>query len=106
MTAHLRHSLDPVIHSPVRFSIVAALAAAERLEFRSLRDSVEISDSLLSKHLAALEEASYVEVSKGHVGKRPRTWVSLAPHGRAAFEAHFAALRAIASPGLAVSEGR
>ena len=43
--SHPRHQLDPVIHLPVRFSIVAALSAVERAEFRFVRDTVELSDS-------------------------------------------------------------
>ncbi|GAA2441489.1 transcriptional regulator [Actinomadura vinacea] len=93
---HPRHDLDEVIHAPVRFSIMATLAAAEKAEFAYVRDTVEVSDSALSKQTATLEKAGYVKVSKGYVGKRPRTWLSLTPQGRRAFEAHCNALRAIA----------
>jgi len=92
---HPRHRLDEVIHAPVRLSIMAALASADRVEFRFLRDLLEVSDSLLSKHLGVLETAGYVEVIKGFVGKRPRTWLTLTPSGRAAFEAYAGALRAL-----------
>ncbi|MGI8336041.1 winged helix-turn-helix domain-containing protein [Actinomadura scrupuli] len=94
--SHPRHGLDEVIHSPVRFSIVATLAGAEKAEFGYVRDTVEISDSVLSKQAATLEQAGYVKVTKGHVGKRPRTWLSLTGAGRRAFAAHCAALRMIA----------
>lgn len=94
---HPRHRLDPVVHSPVRLSIVAVLMAAERAEFAFVRDSVEISDSVLSKQVSVLEEAGYVKVKKGAVGRRPRTWLSLTAKGRKAFEAHLAALNAIAA---------
>ncbi|MFF2654503.1 winged helix-turn-helix domain-containing protein [Streptomyces sp. NPDC058045] len=92
---HPRHALDEVIHSPVRFSIVATLAAAEKAEFGYVRDAVEVSDSVLSKQAATLEKAGYVKVTKGYVGKRPRTWLSLTPQGREAFTAHVEALRAV-----------
>jgi DNA-binding MarR family transcriptional regulator len=92
---HARHRLDPVIHSPVRLSIVACLAAAERAEFGFVRDTVEVSDSVLSKQVSNLEEAGYVKVKKGYVGKFPRTWLSLTAAGRRAFDAHLAALGAI-----------
>ena len=93
---HPRHQLDDVIHSPVRFSIVATLAAAEHAEFGFVRDTVEVSDSVLSKHVTTLEQAGYVAVRKGYVGKRPRTWLSLTATGLTAFHAHCAALRTIA----------
>lgn len=93
---HARHRLDEAIHAPVRFSVVAALAKVENAEFAAVRDAVEVSDSVLSKQAAQLEAAGYVAIKKGYVGKRPRTWLSLTTKGRKAFEAHLAALRAIA----------
>ncbi|MEU1674847.1 transcriptional regulator [Streptomyces roseifaciens] len=95
-TSHPRHGLDEVIHAPVRFSITATLAAADKAEFAFVRDTVEVSDSVLSKQVATLEKAGYVKVTKGYVGKRPRTWLALTEEGRTAFTAHCAALRAIA----------
>jgi DNA-binding MarR family transcriptional regulator len=96
VTTHPRHRLDEVVHQPVRFSVVAALAAAEQAEFGFVRDTVQVSDSVLSKQVAVLEAAGYVEVRKGYVGKRPRTWLRLTDAGRAAFDAHLATLQEIA----------
>ncbi|GGI04180.1 winged helix-turn-helix domain-containing protein [Egicoccus halophilus] len=93
---HARHELDDVIHAPVRFSIVAALADVDEAEFAAVRDAVEVSDSVLSKQAARLEEAGYVKLRKGYVGKRPRTWLSLTRDGRDAYGRHLGALRAIA----------
>lgn len=93
---HARHQLDDVIHAPVRFSIVAALAAVDEAEFAHVRDTIEISDSVLSKQSTHLEAAGYVKIRKGHVGKRPRTWLSLTSTGRTAYAGHLEALRAIA----------
>jgi DNA-binding MarR family transcriptional regulator len=95
-SGHARHRLDEVIHAPVRFSIVASLAAADEAEFSAVRDTVEVSDSVLSRQVSTLEAAGYVKVRKGYVGKRPRTWLSLTTAGRAAYERHLTALRAIA----------
>ena len=96
---HARHQLDDMIHAPVRFSVVAALAGVDEAEFAHLRDAVEVSDSVLSKQAAQLEAAGYVTIRKGHVGKRPRTWLSLTSAGRNAYAAHLQALRAIAGDG-------
>ncbi|MCK9869343.1 transcriptional regulator [Nocardiopsis dassonvillei] len=95
--SHPRSRLDEVIHAPVRFSIVAALASATEIEFRVLRDTVEVSDSALSKQITVLENADYVQVSKFPVGRRTRTSLSLTAEGRAAFDQHVRALREIAS---------
>ncbi|MEU7692403.1 transcriptional regulator [Microbispora hainanensis] len=95
MRVHPRHELDEIIHAPVRLSIMAALAAADKADFRFLRDTIEVSDSLLSKHILTLEEAGYVHVEKTFVGKRARTWLSLTDQGRAAFETYMDVLRRI-----------
>ncbi|GAA4110327.1 transcriptional regulator [Knoellia locipacati] len=94
--AHARHQLDEAIHAPVRFSIVAALATVDESDFATLRDAIEVSDSVLSKQCAALEAVGYVKVRKGYVGKRPRTWLSLTGRGRTAYARHLSALREIA----------
>jgi DNA-binding MarR family transcriptional regulator len=95
---HPRHRLDPVIHAPARFSVMAALVAADRVEFRFIRDTVELTDSALSQHLTKLEQAGYVKVTKGQVGRRPRTWVSATRAGRTAFRDHLAVLNELAAP--------
>ncbi|OUC91602.1 winged helix-turn-helix domain-containing protein [Streptosporangium minutum] len=98
--------LNPVIHAPTRLQIVSLLAAADEAEFAFVRDNLDISDSVLSKHASALEAAGYVKIRKGHVGKRPRTWFSLTREGRAAYTAHVAALQAIVTQsGLTVLPG-
>jgi DNA-binding transcriptional ArsR family regulator len=88
-------NLDPVIHAPTRLQIMSLLAAATDAEFSFVRDSLEISDSVLSKHASALEAAGYVEIRKGHVGKRPRTWLKLTGQGRTAFQDYVATLQQI-----------
>ena len=77
--------------------MVALLAAADRVEFSFVRDHVEVSDSVLSKQMSALEQSGYIKVRKGFVGKRPRTWLSLTGEGRRVFARHLAALREIAA---------
>jgi DNA-binding transcriptional ArsR family regulator len=88
-------SFDEFIHAPTRLSIVSLLAAADWADFTYIRDTVGLSDSALSKQLTALDDAGYVEIRKGFVGKRPRTSARLTAFGRGAFERHVAALQEI-----------
>ena len=90
--------LDPLIHQPVRLQIMAALTALPpdaRLEFTTLRNTLELTDGNLSVHLRKLENAGYVKIEKAFVGRKPRTFIAATPAGRAAFEAHVQALKAI-----------
>lgn len=91
--------LDPMIHPITRLSICSLLAAgADWVEFAALREAADISDSALSKQSRILEDAGYLEVRKGAVGRRPRTWFRLTRQGRDAFRAHLAWLQQIAQP--------
>lgn len=85
--------LDATLHAPVRLQIAALLARVEDAEFATIRDIVEVSDSVLSKHLSALGEAGYVRLRKAAQDGRQRTWASLTRAGRTAFAAHMAALQ-------------
>jgi hypothetical protein len=44
-------TLDAVIHAPNRLQICAVLTPLEEAEFQMLRETVGISDSVLSKHI-------------------------------------------------------
>ena len=93
---HPRHELSEVLHQPVRFSITAALYRTETMDFKDLRNTIQVSDSVLSKQLSALEKAGYVDIKKAFVGKFPRTSVKLTKAGAQAWEHHIATLRLIA----------
>ncbi len=93
---HPRHELSEVLHQPVRFSIAAALSRTETMDFKDLRNAIQVSDSVLSKQLSALEKAGYIDIKKAFVGKFPRTSVKLTASGTQAWEHHMATLRLIA----------
>lgn len=76
---------------------MATLSATDKAEFSFVRDTVEISDSALSKQVTVLEKAGYVMIKKGYVGKRPRIWLSLTAAGQKACAAHLKALTDIAA---------
>ena len=76
---------------------MAALSGAERIDFKSLQHTLDVSESALSKHLATLEAAGYVQIEKGRINRRPRTWLALTPAGTRALTGHLAALHDIAT---------
>ncbi len=86
---------DELIHPSTRLSIVSLLAGADWVEFAFLRDEIDLSDSALSKQLATLEEAGYVEIERPLREHRRRVRARLTAVGREAFQRHVAALRAI-----------
>ena len=88
---------DPVLHPPARLQIAAILAKVNDAEFAVIKDLVEVSDSVLSKHLSALNQAGYVKLEKAKRDGRQRTWASLTSKGGKAFASHVRALQTLAS---------
>ena len=85
--------LDPLIHAPARLQAMTTLSAVSEAEFATLRTALEVSDSVLSKHLSALADAGYVRIRKGALSGRRTTWIALTAKGRKALRGHVAALR-------------
>lgn len=92
-----RRTLHPVIHAPNRLKICALLTPLDEAEFLMLREAIDVSDSVLSKHIKRLEDAGYVRMRKGVVNGRQRSWVGLTEEGRQAFAEHVTALQEIAA---------
>ena len=86
---------DAVVHAPPRLQVCGLLAAVDDMEFSAVRDTVGVSDSVLSKHVKQLEEAGYVTVRKSTRASRVRTSLALTAAGKKAFAAHVAELRRI-----------
>ena len=86
---------DNVIHAPSRLQICAILAELAEVDFQQLKQQLNVSDSVLSKHLKSLEETGYIFILKKLDKGRVRTWLSLTDTGHTAFNAHVLALRAI-----------
>lgn len=94
-------SLDPVIHSQARLRIMTTLTAlgeGDRLTFPRLQSLLDTTAGNLSTHLRKLEDAGYVAVHKGHLGRVPSTQVEVTRAGRRAFEDYTAALQALLTP--------
>ena len=85
--------LDPLIHAPARLQLLTTLTAVSEAEFSTVREILDVSDSVLSKHISALVTAGYLCSRKGvHQGRRT-TWLGLTDSGRIALRDHVAALR-------------
>lgn len=86
-------AIDSALHAPARLQIAALLARVDDAEFAILKDVTQVSDSVLSKHLAALADTGYVKLRKAPRDGRQRTWAALTKKGRKAFVLHMAALQ-------------
>lgn len=87
--------LDRLIHERMRLAIVSVLAVNASLSFNELKHLVNTTDGNLSVHARKLEEAGYVECSKGFDGRVPRTEYRLSAVGRRALERYLDHMEAL-----------
>lgn len=88
-------TFNDVIHEKNRLRICGILSGVDTVSFPALAEALGVSDSVLSKHLKTLQEAGHVSVVKPRSAGRPRSLITLTPHGRRAFRDHILALNAM-----------
>lgn len=85
--------IDRIVHEPARLKIMAQLYVVEKADFIFIMRQTGMTQGNVSGHLAKLEEAQYIKVKKGFVGKRPQTMLSLTEKGKQAFENYIQMMR-------------
>ena len=76
--------VDRLIHEPARLAILTNLFVVDSANATYLLRQTGLTWGNLGSHLGKLEEAGYVEVTKGYRGKKPETTIELTAAGRAA----------------------
>ena len=95
---HLIHALNKAFDHRVRLGVMAVLLATDAVSFSDLKEVLDLTDGNLASHVAALEKAGYVRVSKQFIGKKPNTTYTATAAGKAAFQQHLAALEQLLRP--------
>jgi DNA-binding MarR family transcriptional regulator len=86
-------NMDRLIHEPARLKILIQLYVVESADFIFLMRQTGLTQGNVSGHLTRLEEAGYVEIEKGYVGRRPQTMISLSRKGQKAFKNYVQEMR-------------
>lgn len=76
--------VDRLIHEPARLAILTNLFVVDSANATYLLQQTGLTWGNLGSHLGKLEEAGYVEVTKGYRGKKPETTIEITAEGRAA----------------------
>jgi DNA-binding transcriptional ArsR family regulator len=85
--------LDRIIHERARLGILTCLAAHPKgLAFGDLRRLCGLTDGNLNRHLAALQDAGIVEMTKRFEGARPQTTCRISDDGRVRYLNYLAVL--------------
>jgi len=87
--------IDRLVHSPARLAILTYMSVVEEGDAVYLFNQTGLTWGNLSANITRLQEAGYLEVSKGFRNKKPRTLLRLTPKGREAFEAYHETMRGL-----------
>jgi len=88
----LIQSLNKEFESRIRLGIMSVLLVNDWIDFREMKEMLNITDGNLASHISALEKSGYVEIKKEFVGKKPKTSYRVTQSGRVAFNEHLNAL--------------
>lgn len=91
-------SLDPLLHSELRLAVMSLLISVEEADFVYLREKTGATSGNLSVQIDKLNEAGYIDVERGFVGKRTRTVCRITQKGMHAFQAYVEALQRYLNP--------
>ncbi len=84
--------LNKVFENRIRLGIMSVLMVNDWVDFKTMKDLLEVTDGNLASHAAGLEKAGFIEVKKQFVGKKPNTSYRATVKGRQAFTDHLSAL--------------
>lgn len=84
--------LNKAFENRIRLGIMSMLVVNEYVDFKAMKETLDVSDGNLASHLSALEKKEYIEVRKQFIGKKPNTSYRVTKSGRQAFRSHLDAL--------------
>ncbi|MFO7938157.1 MAG: transcriptional regulator [Bacteroidales bacterium] len=86
------HNFDKAFENKVRLGIMSALMVNEYLDFKALKELLEVTDGNLASHLKSLETRNYISINKEFINRKPNTQYKATSQGKSAFKKHIKAL--------------
>ena len=80
--------IDRMVHSPARLAILTYLSVVEEGDAVYLHNQTGLTWGNLSANITKLQEAGYLDVSKGYKDRKPHTMLRLTAKGREAFRSY------------------
>jgi len=87
--------LDKAFNNKIRLGIMSVLVVNEWVDFKEMKELLELTDGGLATHVIALEKIEYLIVKKEFVGKKTKTSYQITEKGKAAFVKHLEGLEKI-----------
>ncbi|WP_231460101.1 transcriptional regulator [Pedobacter sp. Leaf132] len=84
--------LNKIFDSRIRLGVMSVLVVNNEIGFNDLKQMLELTDGNLASHLNTLEQAEFIQVHKGFIGRKTSTTYSITELGKQSFKAHLDAL--------------
>ena len=84
--------LNKTFDNKVRLGIMSVLIVNDWVDFKTLKEMLDLTDGRLASHIKGLEGEGFIEIRKQFIGKKPNTSYSVTIAGRKAFDDHLDAL--------------
>ena len=85
-------NLNKAFDSRIRLGIMSSLMVNDEVTYNELKELLQVTDGNLASHLKGLEEATYIKVYKGFIGRKTNTTYKATKAGEKAFKQHLDAL--------------
>ena len=80
--------LNKVFESRVRLGIMSVLMVNDWIDYKALKEILEVTDGNLASHLSNLEKHKMIEVQKQFIGRKPNTRYKASVYGKEMFSQH------------------
>lgn len=85
-------NINKIFESRIRLGIMSVLMVNDWVDFKTLKELLELTDGNLASHLKSLEQAQMIEIRKQFLSRKPNTSYKVTDLGRQKFQQHLIAL--------------
>ena len=90
-------NIDDLLTNRLRLAIMAFLITAEKSDFSEILKNTGATKGNLGAQIQRLEEANYISIKKGYLGRRSHMSVTISDQGKTAFSKHLETLQRMVS---------
>lgn len=84
--------LHKAFESRVRLGIMSILIVNDWVDYKSLKEQLNLTDGNLASHINGLEKLEFIIINKGFLGKKTITTYKITELGKIKFNEHISAL--------------
>ncbi|MEO9532937.1 MAG: transcriptional regulator [Crocinitomicaceae bacterium] len=84
--------LNKAFESRVRLGIMSILMVNDWVDYKEIKEKLDLTDGNLASHITGLEKLEYIEIRKRFVGKKTNTSYQVTKLGKMEFQKHINAL--------------